>query len=169
MTNTDDDSIGDGLGGSYSVDDENQLQPEDTLVDRGLDDALDEGYSPPDRPVAVDKFGTTAAEAEEGETLDMRLAEEEPDPNLQVEDPLAPEPDPTEQRVDQETQLDRDLGLEEDDGEVGDDRAGRLLAPDEGAHEDVEKDLVARDVGISGAGAGAEEAAVHVIDEDETP
>lgn len=169
MTNTDDDSIGDGLGGSYSVDDDDQLQPEDTLVDRGLEDVLDEGYSPPDRPLAVDKFGTTAAEAEAGETLDMRLAEEVPDPNLQVDDPLAPERDPTERRVDEETELDRDLGLEEDDGEVGDDRAGRLLAPDEGSHEDTEKDLVARDVGISGAGAGAEEAAVHVIDEDDTP
>jgi hypothetical protein len=169
MTNTDDDSIGDGLGGSYSVDDDDQLQPEDTLVDRGVEDVLDEGYSPPDRPVAVDKFGTTAAEAEEGETLDMRLAEEEPDPNLQVDDPLAPEPDPTGQRVEEQTQLDRDLGLEEDDGEVGDDRAGRLLAPDEGSHEDTEKDHVARDVGISGAGAGAEEAAVHVMEEDDTP
>jgi hypothetical protein len=169
MTNTDDDSIGDGLGGSYSVDDDDQLQPEDTLVDRGVEDVLDEGYSPPDRPLAVDKFGTTAAEAERGETLDMRLAEEEPDPNLQVDDPLAREPDPTGQRVDEETELDRDLGLEEDDGEVGDDRAGRLLAPDEGAHEDTEKDLVARDVGISGAGAAAEEAAVHVMEEDDTP
>jgi hypothetical protein len=172
MTDTDDDSIGDGLGGSYSVDDDDQLQPEDTLVDRGLDDALDEGYSPPDRPVAVDKFGTTANEAEEGETLDMRLAEEVPDPNMQVEDPLAAESDPDSRRVDEETELDRDLqidlGIEEDDGEVGDDRAGRLLAPDEGAHEDTEKDLVARDVGISGAGAGAEEAAVHVIEEDDT-
>jgi hypothetical protein len=169
MTNTDDDSIGDGLGGSYSVDDDNQLQSEDTLDDRGVDDALDEGYSPPDRPMGVDKFGTTAAEAEQGETLDMRLAEEVPDPNLQVDDPLAPRPDPTRQRLDEESELDRDLGLEDDDGEVGDDRAGRLLAPDEGAHEDTEKDLVARDGGISGAAAGAEEAAMHVIDEDDLP
>jgi hypothetical protein len=99
----------------------------------------------------------------------MRLAEEVPDPNLQVDDPLAPRPDPTRQRLDEESELDRDLGLEDDDGEVGDDRAGRLLAPDEGAHEDTEKDLVARDVGISGAAAGAEEAAMHVIDEDDLP
>jgi hypothetical protein len=168
MTNTDDDSIGDGLGGSYSVDDENQLQPEDTLVDRGLDDALDEGYSPPDRPVAVDKFGTTAAEAEAGETLDMRLAEEVPDPNLQVDDPLATQPDPLAQRLDDESDVDRDSFDRElrDDAEVGDERAGRLVAPDEGSHEDTEKDLVAQDVGINGAGAGAEEAAMHVIEEE---
>jgi hypothetical protein len=169
MTNTDDDSIGDGLGGSYSIDDDDQLQPEETLVDRGLDDVLDEGYSPPDRPVAVDKFGTTANEAEQGETLDMRLAEEVPDPNLQVEDPLGRDPDPLDQRVDEPDELDRDEGYddEDDDGQVGDRRAGRLVAPDEGAHEDTEKDLVAEDVGIAGAGAGAEEAAVHVVEENE--
>src|ERR1700733_404368 len=48
-----------------------------------------------------------------------------------------------------------------------DPRAGRLVAEDEGAHPDTEPDLVAQDVGIDGGGAGAEEAAVHVTDEDE--
>jgi hypothetical protein len=171
MTNTDDDSIGDGLGGSYSIDDDNQLQPDQTLIDRGLDDVLEEGYSPPDRPVAVDKFGTTAAEAEQGETLDMRLAEEEPDPNLQVDDPLARQPDPIDQRLDEESQLDRDEGFDDpdDDGQVGDERAGRLVAPDEGVRDDTEKDMVAEDVGIDGAGSAAEEAAVHVVDESDNP
>ena len=35
-----------GLGpaaGEYSAEDDNQLQPEDTLIDRGVDDVLDEG------------------------------------------------------------------------------------------------------------------------------
>jgi len=50
---------------------------------------------------------------------------------------------------------------------VGDERAGRLVAPDEGVREDTEKDLDAQDVGIDGAGASAEEAAVHVIDEED--
>jgi hypothetical protein len=50
-------------------------------------------------------------------------------------------------------------------GEVGDRRSGRLMAPDEGSHEDVEKDLVAEDEGIDGAGASAEEAAMHTIDD----
>ena len=36
--------------GEYSVDEDDQLQREDTLVDRGVDDVLDEGYSPPERP-----------------------------------------------------------------------------------------------------------------------
>jgi hypothetical protein len=43
-------------------------------------------------------------------------------------------------------------------------RAGRLVAADEGVRTDTEKDLVAEDVGIDGAAAGAEEAAVHVVD-----
>ena len=37
------------------------------------------------------------------------------------------------------------------------------MAPDEGLGLDEEKDSVAEDVGIDGAGASAEEAAVHVI------
>src|SRR6266496_4321470 len=41
----------------------------------------------------------------------------------------------------------------------------QLLAEDEGAHPDAEPDLVARDVGIDGGAAGAEEAAVHIQDE----
>ncbi len=53
------------------------------------------------------------------------------------------------------------------DAEAGTDRAGRLVAPDEGAHGDVTKESVADDVGIDGGAAGAEEAAMHVV-EDET-
>jgi hypothetical protein len=130
--------------GSYSVDDEDQLQAEDTLNDRGVADVLDEGYSPPERWSAGEGFGTTADEALEGETLDQRLAQEEPEP-----DPYAEEAE--------------NVG----GPEVGGERSGRLVAPDEGAHEDSEKDLVAEDIGIDGAGASAEEAAVHVVDDEE--
>ena len=49
--------------------------------------------------------------------------------------------------------------------EVGGERAGRLVDPDEGAHEDVDKDLIGSDVGIDAGAASAEEAAVHVIDD----
>ena len=48
-------------------------------------------------------------------------------------------------------------------------RAGRLVAPDEGAHGDAETDAVAKDVGVDGAGASAEEGAVHVTDDPPTP
>jgi Family of unknown function (DUF5709) len=38
---------------------------------------------------------------------------------------------------------------------------GRLVEPDEGAHEDREKDAVAWDAGAAGGGASAEELAIH--------
>jgi hypothetical protein len=136
----------------YSVDDEDQPQSTgDSLVDdRGLPEPLDEGYSPPEKWSAAQGFGNTPLEEQMGETLDQRLQQE------------IPEPDPYELA---EQEVDPD---EEDvDDEVGDVRAGRLVAPDEGVHVDQEKDLVAEDVGIDGAAASAEEAAVHVIPDDQ--
>ena len=44
-----------------------QIQPEDSLIDRGVDDVLDEGYSPPERYSPLIREG-------EHETLDERLA-----------------------------------------------------------------------------------------------
>ncbi|TCC04170.1 DUF5709 domain-containing protein [Kribbella soli] len=129
--------------GSYSVDDEDQLQPGDTLNDRGVDDLLDEGYSPPEKWSAGEGFGTTADEALQGETLDQRIAQEDPDP-----DPYAEESE--------------DVG----GPQVGTERSGRLVASDEGARSDDDSELYAEDVGIDGAAAGAEEAAVHVVDEE---
>lgn len=58
--------------------DSNQLPREDTLLDRGVDDLLDEGYSPPDFPRS-NHYGETPLEEILGEPLDRRLAEEEPD------------------------------------------------------------------------------------------
>ena len=132
----------------YSVDDEDQPQGSgDSLVDdRGLVEPLDEGYSPPEKWSVAQGFGNTPLEEQLGETLDQRLQQE------------IPEPDPYEQ-----AELEADPDEEDVDDEVGDVRAGRLVAPDEGLAEDEEKDSVAEDVGIDGAGASAEEAAVHVI------
>ncbi len=143
--------------GTYSVDDEDQLQSEDTLIDRGVADILDEGYSPPETGRGVNAFGTTANEQLQGETLDMRLQQEEPDPNLAFDDPLAPTPpqDPDAPRDDEDYL---------DDGEVGDQRAGRLIAPDEGSHEDVDQEMTAGDIGIDSGAASAEEAAMHIVD-----
>ena len=42
-------------------------------------DPLDRGVAPPQRWTAGMRFGTTAGEQQQGETLDQRLAEEEPD------------------------------------------------------------------------------------------
>ena len=132
----------------YSVDDEDQPQSTgDSLTDdRGLAEPLDEGYSPPEKWSAAQGFGNTPLEEELGETLDQRIAQEEP------------EPDPYELAA---------TDIEDVGGEVGSDRSGRLVADDEGIGEDIESDLVAYDVGIDGAAASAEEAAVHVIEEEQ--
>lgn len=122
-----------------------QMQSEDTLVDRGVGDVLDEGYSPAEKWGPGEGFGSTAAETEQGENLDQRLAQEEPEA-----DPYA----------DEEAQAPVD-------DEVGDTRSGRLVDPDAGSGEDTEKDLVGDDVGIDGAAASAEEAAVHVVPDDD--
>jgi hypothetical protein len=128
--------------GEQSVDPEDQLEAEDTLDDRGIDDILDEGWSPPDREPTHLKHGMTRDEQRQGESLDERLAEEEPDV-----DPYAD---------------DNDYG-------TADPRAGRLVAPDEGLGEDIDKDEIAEDIGIDGAGSSAEEAAVHVIESEDGP
>jgi hypothetical protein len=135
----------------YSVDDEDQPQDTgDSLADsdRGLVDPMDEGYSPPEKWSVAQGFGNTPLEEQLGESLDQRLAQE------------IPEPDPYEVAARESVD-----DIENEVTEVGDARAGRLVADDEGAHEDTEPDLVAYDVGIDGAAASAEEAAVHVIED----
>jgi len=130
---------------------EDQLTSADTLEDPDeLDDELDRGYSPPESYSAGQGFGNTPYEEATGESLDQRIEQEEL------------EPDPYE-AAEQGDDPDDEDGL--DDGEVGDRRAGRLVDPDEGLGPDDEKDLVGEDVGIDGAAASAEEAAVHIVDE----
>lgn len=118
--------------------DNDQLTVEDTLLDRGGHDVLDEGYSPPERPRS-NHWGETAWEESAGEPLDRRLAEEEPD--YWEQDPLD-RPDTT--------------------------RSGRLVADqdaDPNADGARDNDVYGEDAGIDGAGASAEEAAVHWVDE----
>ena len=128
--------------------DQDQLQPYNNLDDRGVDDALDEGYSPPERPSALIREG-------EHETLDQRLSEEIPEPDPYSEDDID-EDDNLTVRADEERL---------DDGEVGDQRAGRLMDPDEGLGPDEDKDLIGEDVGIDAGAASAEEAAMHIVPE----
>jgi hypothetical protein len=141
----------------YSIQD-----PADSLLAEPDVDPLDRGVAPPERWSAGMRFGTTADEQDEGESLDQLLAEEEPDDALDLDgDDDLPEDDEDTDEADE--YLD---GLLLDDGP--DPRAGRLVAEDEGAHPDEEADLVARDVGIDGGAASAEEAALHVVEDDET-
>ena len=116
-----------------------QLQAGDTLIDRGVDDVLDEGYILPDNWGPGMGYGTTAAEMRQGESIDMRAKQEEP------------EHDPQKLRGKWNPLF--------EDREVGQQRAGRLIVGDDRG--------VGREMGISGGAASAEEAAMHIIDEDD--
>ena len=135
--------------GDYEVHDAS-----DTLEGNLGDDPLDRGVIPPER------WSAGIRTAGEQESLDQLLAEEEPDTPFDVDDDL---PEDSDDDAEADEYLD---GLLLDDGP--DPRAGRLVAEDEGAHADEEEDLVARDVGIDGGAASAEEAAVHVVEDDDT-
>ncbi len=117
------------------------------------------GVIAPQRWSAAIRSGTTAAEQEAGESLDRLLAEEEPDIVLDVDDEQPEDIAGDEEAGDEDVD-----GLLLDDGP--DPRAGRLVAEDEGAHPADEADLVAHDAGIDGGAATAEEAAVHVVHDD---
>jgi hypothetical protein len=117
------------------------LDSGDTLDGAPGDDPLDRGIVPPEHWTAASRYGTTAGEEADGESLDQLLAEEE-----------------------------RDLTEDEEDWpeDAGDDpapRSGRLIAPDGGHHPRRQARLLAHDVGPDGGGATAEEAAMHTTDE----
>jgi len=126
-----------------------RLEPEDVLEDDSTADVADAGYVPEDRPWAVDDPVVSGEE----ETLDQRLAEEEPDTGS----------DEGEERDGLGDVSGTDGELR--DAEVGDARVGRLAATDAGAEgaPDPEPDLEAFDEGRAGGAASAEEAAVHVV------
>ena len=135
-----------------------EVDPEQMPIDRGIEET--------DRPLGAEKFGTTHAEESAGESLDQRLAEERPDVGEHdpVDDIVAANPqafgeDPS--IVDEQTLDDAYGDREAPDAAPLD--IGRLVEPDEGAHTDTEKDVVARDVGIDGGDESAEEAAIHEI------
>ena len=142
-------------GASYL--DPDQTPGEDMLVDRNVGDLLDEGYSPPERAVDYDRWSN------EHETIDERLTEEEPDPYTRLT--FGDDSDDSNDSDSQDPADDGDEALDVDgygDAEGSGVRAGRLVAPDEGAGEDTEKTAIGRDVGIDGGAASAEEAAMHI-------
>lgn len=121
-----------------AVDDTDDLDPIESLTGDDPDEAMQTGYNPPDREPYNLKHFPTPREEHDGESLDEKLAEEVPD-----------------------------VSVDDIDDEAADPRAGRLLAPDEGVGADEESDEIAEDVGPAGYASSAEEAAVHVRDEDE--
>jgi hypothetical protein len=150
---------------SSDLDDYEVQEPSDSLSGDPGYDPLDRGVAPPERWSAGMRYGVTADEQSEGESLDQLLDEEEPDETAELTQDAFIEDDEEENEED-EDEGDEDLdGLLLDDGP--DPRSGRLVAEDEGAHPDEEADLVARDAGFSGGAASAEEAAVHTVEEDD--
>jgi Family of unknown function (DUF5709) len=132
--------------GDEPAEEDGVLDPADSLETDDLGaDVLDTGVDAGEGYRGATRFGTTAEEEREGESLDQLLAEEEPETT--DDGAWTDEDDPR------------------DDDSTTEPRAGRLVAPDEGAHDDEETDTVATDVGIDGGGAAAEEAAVHLTDE----
>jgi hypothetical protein len=128
-----------------------QLGAEDTLDDRGVTDPLDEGVSPAERPWIGDGWGVTPREEATGESWDGRLARELPDADT--------DGDTDGDQLGDSSDTDGELW----DDEVGEGRAGRLVGRDEGGTPDEDEELWASDIGVDGAGASAEEAAIHVV------
>ncbi len=114
---------------------DDQLTPSDTLTGDDRLDPLDAGYSPPDREPRALRYGVTADEEIRGESLDYKLAEEEPD----ISD------------------ADDDEDTSFDDA---DPIAGRLVSPDEGFKPDDEADEIGSEGGWGGE--SAEEEAIHI-------
>ena len=100
---------------------------------------------PHDTAIAVDEWGTTAAEQAEGEPLDARLSREEPDVLAAVDRPA-----------------DESFGADTPFDERAGQGVGRLVETDEGARTDTEADMVAGDVGTDLGGYSAEESAMHL-------
>ncbi|MBU8813686.1 DUF5709 domain-containing protein [Mycolicibacterium goodii] len=124
------------------------LEPEESLdsEETGID--LDEGYSPPESPRELGAWGITAWEARTHESLARRLAREEPDVTDRWDgDGIGDSVDSDGEPV---------------DDQVGDARAGRLVAV-EIDPTDPTTDYRAYDVGVDGGAASAEESAMHIV------
>jgi uncharacterized protein DUF5709 len=134
---TDNEMFGDTVyeGGDAVADAEN-LDPVENLTGDDPDEIMETSYVPPHREPYNLRHIPTPFEEAQGESLDQKLSEEEPE--VTEEDIFRGDEDP---------------------------RAGRLVAPDEGAHADEETDAIAADVGPAGYASSAEEAAMHVIEE----
>ena len=131
---------------SDPFEDEGLASPESGLAGKRITgDPQDDFAVPGDTPTAVDDFGTTVLEQQEGEPLDLRLTREEPD----LAERTAALPDDTE-------------GADNPFPADPEERVGRIVETDEGARTDTEPDAVANDVGTDSGGFTAEERAMRI-------
>lgn len=150
------DSISDDLT-TYSVDGEDQLQPEDTLISGG--DPVEVGYETPDKLHGSLAFGTTAEEQAEEETIDQRIRQEIPEEGTAYGAP------------DNESGLDPEPMSGGDDPDAIPAEQDFLGEPDSVPEE---SDATADPSGATGDGdlsmehsGSAEEAAMHTISDDD--
>ena len=129
------------------------LEPEESLDSEQTGIDLDEGYSPPESPQELQAWGLTTNEARTHESLARRLARELPDVTDRWDG----------DGIGDSTDSDGELI----DDQVGDTRAGRLVAVGLDP-TDPTADYRAHDVGIDGGAASAEEAAMHIVADDDT-
>jgi hypothetical protein len=129
------------------------LEPEESLDSEQTGIDLDEGYSPPESPRELGAWGLTELEASTHESLSRRLAREVPEVTDWWDgDGIGDSADSDGEPI---------------DDQVGGTRAGRLVAFGIDPSDDT-TDYRAYDVGIDGGGASAEEAAMHVIGDEDT-
>jgi len=130
------------------------LPPEESLDPDELGDDFEAaGFSPLERRSGNLSWGLTEREARTSEPLSARLARELPEETDGLDgDGIGDAADTDGEII---------------DDQVGSRRAGRLIWAGSDDGFDAVGDYTARDVGIDGGAASAEEAAIHVVVEDE--
>lgn len=152
-------NVSDGLT-TYSVDDEDQLQPEDSLVPGG--DPVEQGYQTSDHLASADMFGEGETDQSHEESIEERIRQEVPDPDSAYGAP------------DNESGMDGPPMVGGDDvdaipadqnylGSSGEVR--QLAANDDGAEYDTDDQMLAHESEEPDGGT-AEEGAMHIVDED---
>jgi hypothetical protein len=144
---------------SNDLEDIQVLDANDTLAGAPGDDPLDRGVITPGRWSRALRYDSTPQDQAVARSLDWELSAEEPDISL--------DSDTTGQYDDgwdENATEDDIIRLAHDNGP--DPRAGRLTRDDDSAVLIANADYVAYDAGTDGGAATAEEAAVHVVDEE---
>jgi Family of unknown function (DUF5709) len=135
------------------------LDAADTLVGAPGDDPLDRGVVPPERWSRAIRFDTTVSDQDAARSLDGLLAVEEPDISFDSDDSAR-----YDDGWDENATEDDVVRLGREDGP--DPRSGRLTEDEDGTVLIANADYVAHDAGPDGGGATAEEAAIHVLNDE---
>jgi hypothetical protein len=131
-----------------------------------MDQVLEQGYSPNEKPRALDAFGTTSPRSSRARPSTSAWPRRSPTPRWRSTSWTTPP------RARRRGGVDADLDIDPASTSWTTARwatpaPGRLVDPDQGAGDDREGHG-RHDVGIDGAAASAEEAAMHVVDFDES-